>query len=70
MSPASVPITVQTTTPARTPPKTVQTRPQPSADLLNAVQALGTGLKGDVGISVCEVDDGWVVAWEGDRPRP
>ncbi|WP_019515007.1 serine hydrolase [Sphingomonas sp. Mn802worker] len=43
---------------------------QPSADLVNAVQALGSGLKGDVGISVRDIDDGWVVAWQGDRARP
>jgi beta-lactamase class A len=70
VSPASVPITVHTTMPARTPPKPVQTRAQPSADLLNAVQALGTSFKGEVGISVRDIDEGWVVAWEGDRPRP
>ena len=69
-SPSSVPITVQTTMPARVPPKPVPTRPQPSADLLNAVQALGTGFKGDVGISVRDIDEGWAVAWEGDNPRP
>ena len=70
ISPASVPITVQTTTPARTPAKPAQTRAQPSADLLNAIQALGTGFKGEVGISVRDIDEGWVVAWEGDSPRP
>ena len=70
VSPAVVPITVQTTMPPRTPPKPVQTRAQPSADLLNAVQALGSSFKGEVGISVRDIDEGWVVAWEGDRPRP
>ncbi|MDQ0839562.1 beta-lactamase class A [Sphingomonas faeni] len=70
--PARVPITVQTTTPARTPPRPVPmpVRAQPSADLLNAVQALGASFKGDAGISVRDIDEGWVVAWEGDSPRP
>jgi beta-lactamase class A len=69
---ARVPITVQTTTPARTPPRPVpmRVRAQPSADLLNAVQALGASFKGDAGISVRDIDEGWVVAWEGDSPRP
>ena len=66
----SVPITVHTTAPARTPPKPVRSRAQPSADLLNVVQALGTGFKGEVGISVRDIDEGWVVAWEGDSARP
>ena len=70
VTPVSLPITVQTTTPARTPPKPVQTRAQPSANLLNAVQALGISFKGDVGISVRDIDEGWVVAWEGNNPRP
>ena len=70
VSPASVPITVQTTTPARTPPTPVPVRAQPSADLLNAVQALGARFKGEVGISVRDIDEGWAVAWEGDSPRP
>ncbi|MEG3082112.1 serine hydrolase [Sphingomonas sp. PB2P12] len=70
MSPASVPITVETTAPARTPPKSSPRRAQPSAGLLNAVQALGAGFKGEAGISVRDIDEGWVVAWEGDSPRP
>ena len=70
LSPAALPITVQTTTPARTPPRLPARRPQPSADLLNAVQALGAGFDGAVGISVRDIDEGWVVAWEGDTPRP
>lgn len=70
VAPVSLPITVQTTTPARTPPRPVQTRAQPSANLLNAVQALGASFKGDVGISVRDIDEGWVVAWEGNNPRP
>ena len=47
-----------------------QARAQPSADLLNAVQALGASFTGEAGISVRDIDEGWVVAWEGDRPRP
>jgi len=70
LSPAALPITVQTTTPAHTPPRLPARRPQPSADLLNAVQALGAGFDGAVGISVRDIDEGWVVAWEGDTPRP
>ncbi|PZO74193.1 MAG: serine hydrolase [Sphingomonas taxi] len=74
LPPSSVPITVQTTAPApRLPtraPVRPTGRPQPSADLLNAVQALGAGFKGQVGISVRDIDEGWVVAWDGDRPRP
>jgi beta-lactamase class A len=70
LPPASVPITVQTTTPVRIPPKLVQPRPQPSAGLLNTIQALGAGFNGQVGISVRDIDEGWVAAWEGDIPRP
>ena len=75
---AALPITVQTTAPAATPRPTSTARParssyrsgQPPADLLNAVQALGAGFKGQVGISVRDIDEGWVVAWDGDRRRP
>ncbi len=45
-------------------------RSQPSARLVNAVQALGRGFKGAVGISVRDINEDWVVAWEGDRARP
>ncbi|MHA6719852.1 serine hydrolase [Sphingomonas sp. RS6] len=45
-------------------------RAEPPAALLNAVQALGTGFKGEVAISVRDVDQGWTVAWNGDRPQP
>ncbi|KTT99893.1 beta-lactamase [Sphingomonas yabuuchiae] len=48
----------------------VVARPQPSADLLNAVQALGAGFEGQVGISVRDIDENWVVDWQGDTPRP
>lgn len=69
-SPASVPITVQTTAPAKIPPRPQIRRSQPSAGLLNAIQALGASFKGEAGISVRDIDEGWVVAWEGDSPRP
>ena len=65
-----VPITVQTTAPAARLPTRRPSRAQPSADLLNTIQALGTEFKGEVGISVRDIDEGWVVAWDGDRPRP
>lgn len=68
--PATVPISVETTVPAAQPTRPLPTRPQPSADLLNVIQALGSGFDGAVGISVRDIDEGWVIAWEGDRPRP
>jgi beta-lactamase class A len=52
------------------PPVSAPVRPQPSARLLNAIQALGGSFRGEVGISVRDIDEGWTVAWEGDRPRP
>ena len=72
VAPASVPITVQPAPPALT---SAQSRPiarraQPSARLVNAVQALGSSFKGEVGISVRDIDDGWLIAWGGDRARP
>ncbi|NIJ31500.1 beta-lactamase class A [Sphingomonas insulae] len=65
--PAPPPITVQTAPPAR---PSAPVRPQPPAQLLNAVQALGAGFAGDVGIAVRDIDEGWSVAWAGDTPRP
>ena len=56
--------------PVRPAPRPAPERPQAPAALLNAVQALGQSFDGDVGISVRDVDDGWVVAWAGDKPRP
>lgn len=50
--------------------RTAPARPQAPAALLNAVQALGQGFAGEAGISVRDVDEGWVVAWQGDAPRP
>jgi len=43
---------------------------EPPAALLNAVQALGAGFQGQVAISVRDVDRGWMVAWNSDRPHP
>ncbi len=43
---------------------------EPPAALLNAVQALGAGFRGQVAISVRDVDHGWIVAWNGERPHP
>ncbi|WP_405051362.1 serine hydrolase [Sphingomonas sp. LC-1] len=63
-------MTVQTVRPAAPVTRPAPVRPQPSADLLNVIQALGAGFNGEVGISVRDIDEGWVVAWEGDRPRP
>ncbi|GAA4222459.1 class A beta-lactamase [Sphingomonas endophytica] len=63
---------MQTTPPARPAPTLArpQLPPQPSAGLLNTVQALGAGFDGQVGISVRDIDEGWAVAWEGDVARP
>lgn len=58
---------VQTAPSARA---TALVRPQPPAQLLNAVQALGAGFAGDVGITVRDIDEGWSVAWAGDTLRP
>ncbi|PTM45304.1 beta-lactamase class A [Sphingomonas aerolata] len=72
MRPAPPPLTVTTVAPAPRPsaPTRPSTRPQPAADLLNAVQALGASFKGQVGITVRDIDEGWVVAWDGDTRRP
>ena len=45
-------------------------RPQPPAGLLNVIQALGLGFKGQVGISVRDIDDQWTISWKGDTRRP
>jgi beta-lactamase class A len=45
-------------------------RTQPPADLLNALQALGMGFQGHVGISVRDVDEGWAVGYNADVPLP
>jgi len=43
---------------------------EPPAALLNAVQALGASFQGQVAISVRDVEQGWMVAWNGARPHP
>ncbi|MEG3086424.1 serine hydrolase [Sphingomonas sp. PB4P5] len=45
-------------------------RDQPPADLLSAVQALGGGFAGQVGIAIRDVDDGWAVGHNADLPLP
>jgi beta-lactamase class A len=45
-------------------------RPQPSADLLNAIQALGGAFKGKAAISVRDVDEGWTISFAGDAMMP
>lgn len=45
-------------------------RPQPPADLLNAVEGLGQSFKGEVGISVRDLDEGWTVSFNAERPLP
>lgn len=53
------------TTPEAPPP-----RAQPPADLLNAVQALGSGFEGQVGISIRDVAAGWAVGFNADARLP
>ena len=73
-SSAAPPLTVETTAPAPRGGAEAASRPaarqQPSARLLNAVQALGASFNGQVGITVRDIDEGWVVAWDGDTRRP
>jgi beta-lactamase class A len=45
-------------------------RDQPPADLLNALQALGSGFQGRVGIAIRDVDDGWAVGYNADVALP
>lgn len=45
-------------------------RPQPPADLLNAVEGLGQSFKGEVGISVRDLDEGWTVSFNAERMMP
>ncbi|MCC2979483.1 serine hydrolase [Sphingomonas sp. IC4-52] len=65
-----VPPPVRQPTPQQIPPRPMSVRPQPPTALLNAVQALGRSFNGDVGISIRDVDEGWTVAWAGDKRRP
>lgn len=45
-------------------------RPEPPARLLNAVNALGAGFKGQVAISIRDIEEDWTIAWNGDRLHP
>ncbi|WP_184091321.1 serine hydrolase [Sphingomonas xinjiangensis] len=45
-------------------------RSEPPARLLNAIQALGGSFNGQIAISVRDVDEGWVIAWNGDKAHP
>lgn len=70
-----VPVTVPPSSPPAdpVPPITVPlvpVRPEPPARLLNAVNALGSGFKGQVAISIRDIDEGWTIAWNGDRLQP
>ncbi|MCA1749040.1 MAG: serine hydrolase [Parasphingopyxis sp.] len=42
----------------------------PSPELESAIQALGRGFNGSVGIAVRDVEQGWTVAWNGGRYMP
>ncbi len=50
-------------------PLPAQTRPAPAA-LVQAINALGGGFQGHVGIAVRSIDDGWVVGHAMDRRMP
>ncbi|MFA6117554.1 MAG: serine hydrolase [Sphingomonas sp.] len=43
---------------------------RPRADLLNALQMLGAGFDGRVGISIRAVDEGWAIGYNADIPLP
>lgn len=64
---APMPSQVSVATPRALPGKR---RDQPPADLLNAVQALGSGFPGQVGIAVRDVTEGWIVGYNADRLLP
>lgn len=68
-SPPPAPVVTVVAAPAPVPPA-VAPRPQPSADLLNAIQALGGAFKGSVGISVRDIEEGWAISFEGEAMRP
>ena len=42
----------------------------PSAELERAIESLGRGFNGNVGIAVRDVEQGWTVSWNGDRYMP
>ena len=55
---------------SKAPEPNASERPQPPADLLNAVQGLGEAFNGQVGISVRDMDEGWIVSFNGDQLVP
>lgn len=57
------------TAPAVTSPA-VTSRPQPPADLLNAILGLGGGFKGIVGISIRDIDRGWAIGYNENTMMP
>ncbi|WP_380928268.1 serine hydrolase [Sphingomonas arantia] len=61
------PIPLSVATPAPLPGRH---RNQPPADILNALQALGSKFQGRVGIAVRDVTDGWVVGYNADALLP
>lgn len=61
---------VTVTEPAPAPEPAIATKPEPSADLLNAIQALGAAFKGRAAISVRAIDAGWTISFDGDAPLP
>ncbi|UZK67026.1 serine hydrolase [Sphingomonas sp. M1-B02] len=68
--PPTPPVTA-TVSPASASAAALVARPeQPPADLLNAVQALGAGFRGTVGIAIRDVDRGWTVGYNADIPLP
>lgn len=49
----------------------IQRAPDPAPAALNAaIQSLGRSFRGDVGIAVVSVDDGWSISWNGSRLYP
>lgn len=67
--PSPPPISVETAPPVQT-GRPVPIRREPPAGLLNAVQALGGSFKGQVAIAIRDIDQGWSVAWNGDKSHP
>lgn len=49
------------------PPRMVQ---GPSRELEAAIQSLGRGFNGEVGIAVHDIEQGWTVSWNGERFFP
>jgi beta-lactamase class A len=67
--PSPPPISVEAAPPVQT-SRPAPVRREAPAGLLNAIQALGGSFKGQVAIAVRDIDQGWSVAWNGDRPHP